>query len=121
MNWPNSLGHAHNIYLNFLAETGIIGLMAYLTLWVSIVWQTWRLTRQADVWVRSAAVGLLGTWTHLSIHHLVDNLYVANIHLHLGALLGVLSILIAATRRRWTRHITLIATHSSIARTPSSR
>lgn len=98
MNWPHSLGHAHNIYLNFLAETGIIGLAAYLALWVSIMWQTWRLTRQADVWRRSAAVGLLGTWTHLSVHHLVDNLYVANIHLHLGALLGVLSILILLYR-----------------------
>jgi hypothetical protein len=38
----------------------------------------------------------LGTWTHLSAHNLVDNLYVANIHLHLGALLGVLTVLILA-------------------------
>ena len=55
-------------------------------------------TRQVDVWRRSVAVGLLGTWAHLSVHQLVDNLYVANIHLHLGALLGVLSILILLDR-----------------------
>jgi putative inorganic carbon (HCO3(-)) transporter len=104
MNWPNSLGHAHNIYLNFLAETGIVGLVAYLALWASIMWQTWRVTRQVDVWRRSAAVGLLGTWTHLSVHHLVDNLYVANMHLHLGALLGVLSILVLLLNRENETH-----------------
>ncbi|MBN1310185.1 MAG: O-antigen ligase family protein [Anaerolineae bacterium] len=95
MNWPYALGHAHNTYLNFLAETGIIGLAAYLVLWGCVFWQTWRVTRCVDVWQRSLAVGLLGTWTHLSVHHMVDNLYVANIHLHLGALLGVLSVLLA--------------------------
>jgi O-antigen ligase len=66
LNWPYPLGHAHNIYL----------------------------TRSGDFWVRMVAIGLLGTWAHLTVHHLVDNLYVANIHLHLGAMLGVLSVLV---------------------------
>jgi hypothetical protein len=35
-------------------------------------------------------VGLLGTWTHLSVHQLVDSLYVNNIHLALAVLLGLL-------------------------------
>lgn len=94
VNWPFPLGHAHDIYLNVLAETGIIGFLAYAALWLVIFWRTWLLTRSADVWRRSAGLGLLGTWTHLSVHNLVDNLYVANIHLHLAALLGVLTILI---------------------------
>lgn len=94
MNWPYPLGHAHNIYLNMLAETGIIGLLAYLVLWGVIFWQTWRVTRSQNVWHRGVAVGLLGAWTHLAVHQMVDTLYVANIHLHIGALLGVLSILI---------------------------
>jgi O-antigen ligase len=98
VNWPYPLGHAHDIYLNVLAETGIIGLLAYGVLWVIVLWQTWRVTRSVDLWRRAAAIGLLGTWTHLSIHNLVDNLYVANIPLHLGALFGVLSILIMLER-----------------------
>ena len=94
MNWPYPLGHAHDIYLNVLAETGIIGLLAYAALWITIFFWTWRITRSVDIWRRSVAVGLLGTWTHLSVHNLVDNLYVANIHLHLAALLGILTCLI---------------------------
>jgi O-antigen ligase len=94
LNWPYPLGHAHNIYLNMLAETGTIGLLAYLVMWGIIIACTWRLTRSGDFWVRMVAIGLLGTWAHLTVHHLVDNLYVANIHLHLGAMLGVLSVLV---------------------------
>jgi putative inorganic carbon (HCO3(-)) transporter len=99
MNWHFPLGHAHNIYLNMLAETGIVGLVAYLVLWISVIWQTWRVTRSADLWRRSVAIGLLGAWAHLSVHHLVDNLYVANIPLHLGALLGVLGVLLWAEKQ----------------------
>ncbi len=39
------------------------------------------------------ALGLLGAWTHLSVHHLFDNLYVNNTHLLIGAMLGVLMVL----------------------------
>jgi len=94
INWPQPLGHAHNIYLNTLAETGIVGLTAYITMWLIIFWQTWRMTRQDDVWVRSIAIGLLGAWAHLSMHNFLDKLYVANLHLHIAALLGILSVLL---------------------------
>lgn len=94
MNWPQPLGHAHNFYLNLLAETGIIGTVAYLLLWLLVIWRTWWVTRMAQGWQRGLAIGLLGAWTHLSVHHFVDKLVVANLHLHLGALLGILTILV---------------------------
>ena len=90
LNWPNALGHAHNIYLNTLAETGVLGLAAYLILWLSIIAFTMRAIGRAEGLRRGLLVGLLGTWAHLSVHQLVDNLYVNNIHLALAVLLGLL-------------------------------
>ena len=92
-NWPIALGHAHNIYLNVTAELGIPGLLAYLFLWGAIFWQTVRTLRRRAGWVRGLALGLLGTWTHLSVHQVFDSLYVNNTHLLIGALLGVLTII----------------------------
>lgn len=101
MNWPVALGHAHNYYLNIGAETGIIGLAAYLLFWGAVFWQTWRLTRTASLrgWQRGLAIGLLGAWTHLSVHHLFDNLYVNNVHLHIGVMLGLVAVLSEEARR----------------------
>jgi O-antigen ligase len=90
LNWPNALGHAHMIYLNVLAETGVIGLITYVILWGYIIGLTMRVTSRADGASRGLALGLLGTWAHLSAHHIVDNLYVNNIHLLLAALFALL-------------------------------
>ena len=44
---PNALepaaAHAHNLFLNLLAETGILGTAAFLILWGAIVWTLIRL------------------------------------------------------------------------------
>jgi putative inorganic carbon (HCO3(-)) transporter len=90
LNWPNALGHAHLIYLNVLAETGLLGLATYLLLWAAVFAATLRVIARAAGTTRGLALGLFGAWTHLSVHHLVDNLYVNNIHLMLGALLALL-------------------------------
>jgi O-antigen ligase len=92
LNWPMPLGHAHNIYLNIAAETGVIGLGLYLWLWISIFVLTFRTIRRAQGLDRAVAVGLMGAWVFLGTHMLVDNLYVNNTHLMIGALLGLLSI-----------------------------
>jgi putative inorganic carbon (HCO3(-)) transporter len=93
LNWPLALGHAHMIYLNVLAENGLVGLAAYLILWGSVFALTIQAIRRSTGLNRGLALGLLGAWTHLSVHQLVDNLYVNNIPLTVGALLGLLAIL----------------------------
>jgi len=94
INWPYALGHAHNYYLTVAAETGIVGIATYAVLWIVVFWQTWRLTRRTHGLARGAAIGLLGAWTHLSVHNLLDNLYVNNVHMQIGVLLGLLAYLL---------------------------
>lgn len=94
VNWPHPLGHAHNYYLNLLAEVGVIGLGAYLLLWLSISWLTMRALGRLEGFRRGVALGLLGVWTHLAVHSLFDKLYVNNLFLHVGVLLGLISILV---------------------------
>jgi O-antigen ligase len=89
--WPRALGHAHNDYLNLLAETGMVGLTGYLVGWALIVYWTIRGLRQADPIRRGLVLGLLGTWTHLAVHSFVDKLYVNNLFLHIGVMLGLLA------------------------------
>lgn len=91
-NWPNALGHAHMIYLNVLAETGILGLAAYLALWLAVIALTMRALAHARTGgvQRGLALGLLGAWVHLSAHQVFDNLYVNNVHFVLAGLLALL-------------------------------
>lgn len=88
--WANALGHAHNYYINIFAETGALGFTAYLLLWATILVRTWRAARSRAMGHGFVAVGLLGAWVHLTLHHLVDNLYVANTYLLFGVLLGLI-------------------------------
>jgi O-antigen ligase len=93
INWPFPLGHAHNYYLNLLAETGIGGLLAYGGVWAAVFWQAIRLLYWLDNLPRAIALGLLAAFAALTVHHMVDKLYVNNIYIHLGAMLGLLQLL----------------------------
>jgi O-antigen ligase len=93
INWPYPLGHAHNYYLNLLAETGVVGLLAYGGLWTAVFGQAIRLLKQHDGLKRGIVLGLLAAFAALAVHHLVDKLYVNNIYIHLGVMLGLLQLL----------------------------
>ncbi len=99
INWEAALGHAHNQYLNILAETGAVGLAAYLAFWLVIFRLTWRARKHPDRTARALAVALLGCWTYIAVHSVFDNLFVNNLFLHIGVLLGVLAILNRQTQQ----------------------
>jgi putative inorganic carbon (HCO3(-)) transporter len=87
--WDMVLGHAHDYYLNAAAETGLVGLAAYLALLIVAFRQVAASVRAAPpgVWF-GVALGLLGSLTAISVHNLVDNMYVHGIPVLLGLLLG---------------------------------
>jgi O-antigen ligase len=93
INWVEPLGHAHNFYLNVLAETGIIGLITYLFFWLVTLFFTWQARKQPNIMKRSLAIGLLGSWAYIAVHSLTDNLYVNNMFMHFGVLLGLLAVI----------------------------
>ncbi len=88
--WNLPLGHAHNYYLNIAAETGLIGLLSYCTLWGAAWWQMLRLVRSiTKPYPRALALGALGMLTHVSVHNLLDNLWVHNLYIHVAIVLGL--------------------------------
>lgn len=101
--WEEALGHAHNVYLNVLGESGLVGLAVFLTLWVAVfVWvagcfRRWR--RQGATWQAALAVGVLGVLVHLSTHNFFDNLFVQGMQLHVALWLALLNLDIESSRR----------------------
>ncbi|MGJ3240417.1 MAG: O-antigen ligase family protein [Anaerolineae bacterium] len=98
INWNFPLGHAHNYYLNILGEAGMIGFLFYMGMWFTIVVITWFVRCHPDVLIRSLSVGMLGSWSYLAFHSLLDNLYVNNIFLHLGLMLGFIGLFYQKTQ-----------------------
>ena len=92
INFPVALGHAHNYYLNLLSEVGLPGLLAYGLFWLVLVGQSIRFAQRAAWPERGIVVGLLAAWVALAVHHLVDKLYVNNIYVHLGVMIGLLQL-----------------------------
>jgi putative inorganic carbon (HCO3(-)) transporter len=98
--WPLPLGHAHNYYLNIAAETGVLGLAAYLFLWGTALLGAWRGVRRASGWYLGVALGVLGVLVHLSVHNFFDNLFVHSMYLQVAILLGIS---IADERDQWNK------------------
>ncbi|MBN1400754.1 MAG: O-antigen ligase family protein [Anaerolineae bacterium] len=87
--WQDPLGHAHNFYLNVLAEGGLLGLLGYVTVQGAALTEAWRGARRLSGWERGLALATLGMLGHLLIHNLFDNLYVHEMYLIMAMLLGL--------------------------------
>ena len=90
--WQDPLGHAHNYYLHLLAESGLVGLGAYLWLFIAALSVAWRQARSKAGWQRVLGLGALGMLGHVATHSLVDNLYVHDMYLLVALIVGMLMI-----------------------------
>lgn len=93
--WYEPLGHAHNVYLNFAAEAGLLGLLAYGWLWLAALWQALRRAAASNRFAAAVGAGILGGLVAASVHNFFDNLWVQHIYLTLALLLGLLAVLAA--------------------------
>ncbi|MHB1293436.1 MAG: O-antigen ligase family protein [Anaerolineae bacterium] len=89
--WQDPLGHAHNYYLNVLAETGLVGLMGYLLVMAGALVVSWRTAQRAVGWPRVVALSAMGMLGHLAAHNAFDNLFVHGNYLIVAMLLGLLA------------------------------
>jgi O-antigen ligase len=86
--WYEPLGHAHNIFINFLAETGVTGFVAFVCFWLGAWRLAWRASRRNQDYASAFAIGVLGTIVYLTVHSQFDNLFVQHMQLQLALLLG---------------------------------
>jgi O-antigen ligase len=89
--WQDPLGHAHNYFLQVLAEGGLLGLAAYLVLMLAALSMAWRAAWRERGWPRTVAWGVLGMLGHLLAHNTFDNLYVHGMYLLVAMALGMLA------------------------------
>ena len=75
---------AHNLYLQFLAETGIIGFLVFSILVIAFAGMALKLARQSDPLYRLIGVGMGGALAATLIHGMVD--YLFNVSPQFGAL-----------------------------------
>ena len=88
--WYLPLGHAHNAFINFLAEVGVIGFAAFIFFWLGVAWLVRGHATGGDVYAAALGIGILGAWAYLSVHSMFDNLFVQHMQLQLALLLGIL-------------------------------
>jgi O-antigen ligase len=90
--WEDPLGHAHNYYLNVLAEAGLVGFLPYLALWTLVFWYAWRAVQRGKGWTAGVAAGVFGVLVSLSIHNLFDNLFVHAMYIQVGLVIGFVEV-----------------------------
>lgn len=89
--WADPLGHAHNYYLNVLAEAGAIGLVTYLLLWGAVFLRLGRAAVVSQTWKQGVLAGTFGVLVALSIHNFFDNLFVHAMYIQVGLTFGIVA------------------------------
>lgn len=88
--WPEALGHAHNFYLHLAAESGLVGLSAYLLLLGSIAGIALRAAIAPKTALQAAVgLGVVGVLAALAFHSLTDHLYVHDMAAQIGLVTGL--------------------------------
>ena len=91
--WREALGHAHNYYLNIMAELGVVGggllllllALAFRTLGGALV----RSEPLRTTFWRAVLAGVFAGLIVFSIHNMFDSLFVHSVNIQVGVLIGL--------------------------------
>lgn len=98
--WNVGLQHAHDYYLNQAVETGVVGLGTYLVFLFSAFRLLWRpLVTLRDPLLHAIVAGALGMLITLSVHNMLDDLYVHGTIVEIGLLLAMAGVAIRLDRQ----------------------
>ncbi len=91
--WIEPLGHAHNYYINMLAELGVVG-GGLLLLLLGLCYRQLggvlvRSEAQSGTFWRAVLAGVFGGLVVFCVHNLFDSLFVHSVNIQLGVLLGL--------------------------------
>ncbi|HJO06306.1 MAG TPA: O-antigen ligase family protein [Chloroflexota bacterium] len=87
--WDESLGHAHNFYLNLAAEAGLISAGLFVVFLGGVMLRGLRAGGRAPA-SRVALIGATGSLTAFAAHSLVDSVFVGGLGLILGVAAGLI-------------------------------
>ncbi len=95
--WPISAGHAHNYYLQTLAETGIVGASFYIVMLIAAIIVGIRALRRVrrtsrDSYAEAVIIGAMGILVTFMVHNLFEDLHVLNMGIHWGAALALFTL-----------------------------
>lgn len=110
--WLEPLGHAHNYYLNMLAELGVVG-GGLLLLLLGVAFSQLggvlaRTQSQSDTFWRAVLAGVVGGLVVFSVHNLFDSLFVHSVNVQIGVLLGLGLLAVQHLRERRVKTIELV-------------
>jgi O-antigen ligase len=91
--WLEPLGHAHNYYINMLAELGVVG-AGVLLLLLGIAFRQLggalvNSEASGDPFWRAVLAGVFGALVVFCVHNLFDSLFVHSVNVQIGVLLGL--------------------------------
>ena len=91
--WIEPLGHAHNYYINMLAELGVFGgglLLLFLgAAFVQLGGTLVRSEEQGGTFWRAVLAGVFGGLVVFCVHNLFDSLFVHSVNVQIGVLMGL--------------------------------
>lgn len=97
------LSHAHNIFLHIWVETGIVGLLTFLWLFIAVFYasiKSWRLSKAG--YEKALLMGIVASLISIFSHGLTDSFWKKPEALFLWYIMGIVFVVIHNTSKLQT-------------------